>query len=172
MPGAAATLARAAATPIPTPVHTPGSSPGTGPSPSAASGVGSLVASPSATKSNAEEQFEIARQQLERALATPELPGIETLLLNRVAMSTNSGGEVLDRQAAAAWLRERAGPGIRIESVERNVLAVMMGVVTEGWPATPPLNAGGVRFNFHRYDASGNQDQERGDWLIDVITAE
>jgi hypothetical protein len=87
-------------------------------------------------------------------------------------MSSAAGGEVLDRDAAAHWLREHAGPGIRVTRVEQSALAVVLQVVSDEWPIVPPIATGRVTFNLHRYDASGKQDEERGEWKIDVVTAE
>jgi hypothetical protein len=112
------------------------------------------------------------RNEIEQALASPDLPGIERLLLDRVSMSSAEGGEVLDRDAAARWLRERAGPGMRVTRIEPSALAVVLQVVSEGWPIQPPIANGRVTFNLHRYDASGRPDDERGEWKIDVVTAE
>jgi hypothetical protein len=119
-----------------------------------------------------EQQIDQVRRELEEILASQDLPGIERLLLEKVLMSSATGGEVLDRDAAAHWLRERAGPDIRVTRVERSALAVVLQVVSEGWPLQPPIADGRVTFNLHRYDSSGRQDEERGEWKIDVVTAE
>ena len=42
----------------------------------------------------------------------------------------------------------------------------------QGWAAVAPLAGGGLGFILRRYDASGAQDPDHGDWLIDVIEAE
>ena len=49
-------------------------------------------------------------------------------------MSTPQGGTVLEREAAADWLRDHAGPNLHIGTVERGTLTVMLQVATEGWP--------------------------------------
>lgn len=102
-----------------------------------------------------------ARQALQRALGSPGLPGIEALLLERVAISAPSGGETVDRAAATRWLRERAGPGLHVGSVHRHHHLPMLVAQTAG---------GRVTFVLHRYDASGMQDDLRGDWKIDTIS--
>jgi hypothetical protein len=160
------------ATPIPTTART------SEPSPAAAvakSSDGTTQPAPSPRAANprtSEQQVEQVRGELEQALASQDLPGIERLLLEKVLMSSAEGGEVLDRNAAAQWLRERAGPGMRVTRVEPSALAVVLQVVSEGWPIQPPIGSGRVTFNLHRYDASGRQDDENGEWKIDVVTAE
>lgn len=170
VPGAAATAARSARTAIPTPVD-------------AASPVSALaspsppplaVASPSTTLSSAAPDPNGTQTQaaLQRALASPDLPGIENLLLNQVSLSTPDGGEVLDRPGAASWLRSHAGPGIQLTTFARSQQTVIIQAVTEGWPQQPPLTAGKVTMDFHRYDAEGHPDEESGNWMVDVIAAE
>ena len=125
-----------------------------------------------ANPETSEQQVEQVRRELEATLTSQDLPGIERLLLEKVLMSSEAGGEVLDRDAAARWLRARAGPDIHVTRVERSALAVVLQVVSEGWPMQPPVAAGRVTFTLHRYDPSGKQDEERGEWKIDVVTAE
>ena len=170
VPGAAATFTRAVNTPIPTPLRTP-SPIGAAPSPSPGR---AAAASPVAAGGRAVTEAEIneLRQEIGRSLASPDLPGIETLLLDRVLLSTSEGGQELDRAGAAAWLRDHAGPGLQVTRVDRSALAVLLEVLTEGWPQRPPLTEGSVTFNLHRYDASGKQDEDNGAWRIDVIGAE
>jgi hypothetical protein len=79
---------------------------------------------------------------------------------------------VLDRSAAAAWLRDHAGPGIKVTRLERATQALMLQVFTEGWPNNAPVDQGRVNFSLRRYDANGRLDEEAGDWKIDVIEAE
>ena len=170
VPGAAATLTRSSRTPIPTPLRTP--SPAAAPaSPSPAR----TAPSPSANAGGrpiSEDEIAELREQLGRSLASPDLPGIEALLLDRVLLSTSEGGEELDRPGAATWLRDHAGPGLQVTRVDRSALSVLLEVLTEGWPSRPPLVDGKVTFNLHRYDASGKQDEDNGTWKIDVIGAE
>ena len=168
VPGAAATLARSSRTPIPTPART--SSPAAVASPSPAR----AAASPSASAGGrpvSEDEIAELRQQIGRALASPDLPGIEGLLLDRVLLSSSEGGQELDRAGAASWLRDHAGPGLRVARVDRSALSVLLEVQTEGWPNRPPVTDGTVTFNLHRYDASGKQDEDNGSWKIDVIGA-
>ncbi len=112
------------------------------------------------------------QREMQAILGVPELPGVERWLLDRVSLGSAEGGEVLERTAAAAWLRERAAPGMRVVSVDRSALAVVLEVRTEGWSLKPPIATGRVTFNLHRFLNSGAQDDERGDWKIDVIAAE
>ena len=169
VPGAAATLTRSSRTPIPTPLPSPKPAAGlASPSPARA------AASPSALAGGrpvSEEEISDLRQQIDRALASPDLPGIESLLLDRVLLSSSEGGQELDRSGAAGWLRDHAGPGLQVARVDRSALAVLLEVLTEGWPIRPPVTDGTVTFNLHRYDPSGKQDEDNGSWKIDVIGA-
>jgi hypothetical protein len=171
VPGAAATLTRGSRTPIPTPVRTPSPAASASPSPARAAALASPAASP---VGRAVSQDEIAdvRRQIERILASPNLTGIEALLLDRVSLGTTEGGQVLDRDEAAQWLRDHAGPGLRVARVDRSALAVLLEVLTEGWPIREPIAEGRVAFNLHRYDESGRQDEDHGTWKVDVINAE
>lgn len=112
------------------------------------------------------------QRRVEGVLASPDLPGIENLLFDRVAISTPAGGEVLERAAAAQWLRDRAGSGVRVLSVERNALSVALRVATDGWPQRDPMPTGQLALTFHRFAPDGQQDQEMGEWKVDVLTAE
>jgi hypothetical protein len=172
VPGAAATLTRSSRTPIPTPVRTPSASPAASP---VASRV-AVAASPSAAASSASRPVsdtEIAQvqRQVEQAVANPDLPNIEQLLLDHVSLSTPDGGQVLDRPQTASWLRDHAGSGIKVTRVEPSTQTVTLEVLTEGWPTQAPLEQGQVSFSLRRYDASGRLDEDNGDWKVDVITA-
>jgi hypothetical protein len=168
--GAAATLTRSSRTPIPTPLRTP-SPVSVSASPSAARAV---TASPSAIAGGrpvSEEEIDALRQQIGRSLASPDLPGIEDLLLDRVLLSSSEGGQELSRADAATWLRDHAGPGLQVTRVDRSALSVLLEVSTEGWPIRPPVSDGTIIFNLHRYDASGRPDEDNGNWKIDIIGA-
>ena len=166
VPGAAATLTRSIRTP--SAGAAPSASPSrvaAGPSPSPSLAANNSVVS----------DADVARlqQRIEQAIAGPDLAGIEGLLLDHVALSTAEGGSVLDRGQAAAWLRDHAGPGIRVARLERGTQAVMLQVVTEGWPNKDPIQQGQVTFSLRPYDANGRPDEEGGgDWKIDVIQAD
>jgi hypothetical protein len=113
------------------------------------------------------------QRRIEQAVATPELTGIEGLLLDHVSLSTADGGSVLDSGQAATWLREHAGPGITVSRLERGTQTVMLQVLTEGWPNKDPIQQGQVTFSLRPYDANGRPNEEGGgDWKIDVIQAE
>ncbi len=170
VPGAAATAARAAATPIPPPPRiSPTSTPASAraPSPSVP-----LVRPTDSQGPLSEQGIVEVRDRLERAIRTAGLVGIEELLLDEVAISSPDGGERLNRDQAASWLRRRAGPGLRLSQFERHHHVALLVAQTEGWPNTPPIVSGRVGFSFHLYDAAGRQDDERGSWKIDVVTAE
>jgi hypothetical protein len=174
IPGAAATLTRSSRTPIPTPIRTPG--PGAAPSASPSRVAVPASASPSPVDNAppvSDADVAQLQRRIEQAVATPELSGIESLLLDHVSLSTAEGGSVLDSGQAATWLREHAGPGIRVTSLERGTQTVMLQVQTEGWPNKDPIQQGQVSFSLRPYDANGRPNQEgRGDWKIDVIQAE
>jgi hypothetical protein len=173
VPGAAATLTRSVRTPIPTPVRTPDASPGASAVPSRVAAIGSPSAVPAATSQAArEEDVAQLQQQLEQAVAGPELPGIESLLLDHISLSTAQGGSVMDHAEAAAWLRDHAGPGIKVTRLERDTQTLMLQVQTGGWPIKDPVQQGHVSFSLRRYDANGRPDEELGEWKIDVIEAE
>lgn len=95
---------------------------------------------------------------------------METLIFQQVSVATAEGGLQLSQSEALRWLQERMGPGIRVLPVERSALAVALQVPTEGWPTSAESPAGKVIFNLHRFAASGQQDEERGEWKIDVIS--
>jgi len=174
VPGAAATLTRSIRTPIPTPVRTPAASPGAAsPSPRVA-----VAASPSASAATSDQVVnatDVAQLQrrIEQVMDSPDLSGIEALLLDHVALSTSVGGSVLDNGQAATWLRDHAGPGIKLTRLERGTQTVMLQVLTEGWPNKDPIQQGQVSFSLRPYDANGRPNEEGGgDWKIDVIEAE
>ena len=174
VPGAAATLTRSIRTPIPTPVRTPAASPGTGASPSPRVAV---AASPNVSTAVSDQVVSASdvsqlQRRIEQVMDSPDMSGIEGLLLDHVALSTSAGGSVLDNGQAATWLRDHAGPGIRLTRVERGTQTLMLQVLTEGWPNKDPIQQGEVSFSLRRYDANGRPDEENGDWRIDVIEAE
>jgi hypothetical protein len=168
VPGAAATLTRSVRTPIPTISPSPATSPVAARSPSA-----SPVASPKAG-GRALTQDEIAgiERQFDAIVASADLPGIDQLLLDRVSLATPAGGQVLDRAGTAEWLRDHAGPGLTVSRVDPNTQTMLLEVQTDGWPIKDPLEQGRMTFNLRRYAANGRQDEENGDWKIDVIGAE
>jgi hypothetical protein len=108
----------------------------------------SPAASPSAGDQSPASDADVAniRARLQQAVDSPDLTGIDTLLLDHVSMSTSQGGSVLDRGAAAQWLRDRAGPNIKVTQVTGGTQDLSL-VVQNG-----------------RQDDSGG-----GEWKIDVI---
>jgi hypothetical protein len=172
VPGAAATLTRSSRTPIPTPERAASPAP---PSPAAVSAKPAVspvaAGSPQTTRSISDADVADIEQAMQRALATAALPDIERLLLERVSFSTSAGGQVLERAAAAQWLREHAGPGIQVARVEPSNQTMLLEVTTRGWPSTDPITQGVVTFNLRRYGAGGRPD-EAGEWQVDAIGAE
>lgn len=108
---------------------------------------------------------------MEQTVASSDLPGVEGLLLDRVAFSTAEGGSVMDTGQAAAWLRDHAGAGIKVVRLDRGTQSLMLQVLTDGWPSKDPIQQGQVTFSLRRYDANGRPDEDQGDWKIDVIEA-
>jgi hypothetical protein len=101
------------------------------------------------------------------------MSGIDTLLLDHISVSTPQGGSVMTSDEAASWLRDHAGPNIKVSQVTTGTQDVMLQVVTDGWPQKDPIQSGQVTFSLRRYDANGRQDETGGgEWKIDVIEAE
>jgi hypothetical protein len=171
VPGAAATLTRSINTPIPTPVRTASVVPS--PSPRVA-----IAASPGASPVAADtspSQADVAALQsrISQMLASPDLAGIDALLLDHVSLSTQQGGSVMTSAEAANWLRDHTGPNVKVSQVTQGTQDVMLQVMTDGWPQKDPIQSGQVNFSLRRYDANGRQDETgAGDWKIDVIDAE
>ena len=106
-------------------------------------------------------------------MASGDLQGIDVLLLDHVALSTPKGGSVMDNAQTASWLRDHAGPSMRVTQFERSSQEAMLQVQTDGWPKVDPIEQGRVTFGLRRYDANGRPDQSGGgEWKIDVIDAE
>jgi hypothetical protein len=119
-----------------------------------------------------EQSVADARASFERVFRNAALPGLESILVETVALAAPTGGEQLERAAAARWLRQRATGRIRIIEFQRHQHQALVLATTQGWAAMAPLTEGGLGFTLRRYDASGAQDPDHGDWLIDVIEAE
>jgi hypothetical protein len=174
VPGAAATLTRSINTPIPTPIRTPSLQPAGSPSPSRVA----VGASPGPSSTNtaqplSDSDVAAVQSRIEQSVSSPELSGIDGLLLDHVSLSTQQGGSVMDSSEAAGWLRDHAGPGIKVSQVTRGTQDVMLQVLTEDWPQRDPVQNGQVTFSLRRYDANGRQDESGGgDWKIDVIEAD
>jgi hypothetical protein len=174
VPGAAATLTRSINTPIPTPIRTPSTLPVGSPSPARVAIPGSPgAASTAAAQPLTSADVAAVQTQMEHSVSTPDLMGIDGLLLDHVSLSTQQGGTVLASDEAANWLRDHAGPGIMVSQVTRGTQDVMLQVMTDGWPQKDPIQNGQVAFSLRRYDANGRQDESGGgDWKIDVIEAD
>jgi hypothetical protein len=106
-----------------------------------------------------------------QTVASPDLPGVETLLLDHVSFSTAQGGSIMDTGQAASWLRDHAGSGIKVSRLDRGTQSLVLQVLTDGWPNKDPIQQGQVTFSLRRYDGSGRPDEENGDWKVDVIEA-
>jgi hypothetical protein len=173
VPGAAATLTRSVRTPIPTPLRTPDASPGASVVPSRVAVAGSPSPFPAATSQagNAADVAQLQRR-IEQAVASADLPDIESLLLDHVSFSTSAGGSVMDNDQAAAWLRDHAGAGLKVTRMERDTQTPMLQVLIDGWPTKDPIQQGHVSFSLRRYDTNGRPDEDLGEWKIDVIEAD
>jgi hypothetical protein len=95
------------------------------------------------------------RGDLKRAISSPNLPGIEALLLYKVVLVGDDGAEHLQRGVAARWLRQRAGSSLRVTVFERHHHAALLVALVEGWSRVAPIRRGELGFNFHLYDADG-----------------
>ncbi|MBV9578322.1 MAG: hypothetical protein JO057_07015 [Chloroflexi bacterium] len=174
VPGAAATLTRSINTPIPTPVRTPSTEPIGSPGPARVA----VALSPSPFSGTvapplSDADVAAVQNQVGQTVSTPDLTGIDDLLLDHVSLSTPQGGSVMDSADAASWLRDHAGPNIKVSQVTRGTQDVMLQVDTVGWPNKDPIQNGQVTFSLRRYDANGRQDESGGgDWKIDVIEAD
>ncbi len=173
VPGAAATLTRSVRTAIPTSVRTPDASPAVSAVPSRAAVAGSPSAVPAGT-SEAVKQEDVAQVQrrMEQIVASPDLPGVEGLLLDHVSLSTAQGGSIMDAPQAAAWLRDHAAGGVKVTRLDQDTQTQVLQVLTDGWPTRDPVQQGHVGFSLRRYDASGRPDEDLGTWKIDVIAVD
>jgi hypothetical protein len=170
VPGAAATLTRSINTPIPTPVRSASVTPSGSPSPRVAV---ALSPGPTAAEGISESDVAAVQSRIQQTIASPDMPGVEALLLDHVSLSTPQGGSVMAGSEAANWLRDHAGPNLKVSQVNRGTQDVMLQVTTDGWPQKDPIQAGQVIFSLRRYDANGRQDDSGGgDWKIDVIEAD
>jgi hypothetical protein len=164
-------LTRSINTPIPTPVRTASAVP----SPSARAALASPSPSAVADLSISDTDIASAQSRFQQIVASPDLPGIEAVLLDHISLSTPQGGSVMTEADAATWLRDHAGPGsnIKVSQVSAARQDLMLQVMTVGWPQKDPIQAGQVNFSLRRYDANGRQDDSGGgDWKVDVIDAE
>jgi hypothetical protein len=167
-PGAAATAARAAATAVPTRAA---STVGVVSTPTRAPARARTPTPPPRDEADVEQSVANARAIVEKALASPALPGIEDLLLETVALAAPTGGDQLTR-AAARWLRQRATARIQVIQFERHQHQALINANPRGWSAIAPLTSSQLAFTLRQYDAAGAQDPDRGKWLIDVLEAE
>ena len=92
-------------------------------------------------------------------------------MVDTVALAAATGGEQLERTAAACWLRQRATSHIRITDLQPHHHRALVIATTRGWTALAPPTGSELGFTLRRYDAAGDQDSERGDWRISVIEA-
>ena len=171
VPGAAATLTRSVRTPIPTPERS-AASPVASASPARVASAASPGPSPVAgNQTVSEAEVSQLQMRMERIVASSDLPGVESLLLDHVSFSTAQGGSIMDANQAASWLRDRAGNGIKVARLDRGTQSLVLQVLTEGWPNKDPIQQGQVTFSLRRYDANGRPDEENGEWKVDVIEA-
>ena len=168
-PGAAATSARAAATPVPTrAISTP--APGRTATPTPVRARTPTPELPSET--DIEQSVANARATFERVLGSAALPGLEAILLDTVALAAPSGGEQLSRAAAARWHVADQWRADGATDFERHQHQALIIAATQGWAPIAPLSTSELGFMLRRYDGTGAQDPDNGDWLIDTLEAE
>jgi len=101
-------------------------------------------------------------------LATPQTPEPQA--------DTDLEQSVADiRVALEQTLRSAALPGLedlRLVQFDRHHHQALIIATTQGWAAVPPLTSEQLMLTLHRYAASGEQDSEHGEWLIDVFEEE
>jgi hypothetical protein len=97
-----------------------------------------------------ESDVAAVQSRIQQAIASPEMPGIDALLLDHVSLSTPQGGSVLAGPDAANWLREHAGPNLKVSEVTRGTQDVMLQVTTDGWPPKDPIQTGQMIFSLRR----------------------
>jgi len=170
VPGAAATLTRSVRTPIPTPERS-AASPVASASPARIASAASPGPSPVADHAVSEAEVAQLQRRMEQTVASPDLPGVDALLLDHVSFSTAQGGSIMDLSQAASWLRDHAGNGIKVTRLDRGTQSLVLQVLTDGWPNKDPIEQGQVTFSLRRYDSNGRPDEENGDWKVDVIEA-
>jgi len=170
VPGAAATLTRSVRTPIPTPERS-AASPVASASPARIASAASPGPSPVADHAVSEAEVAQLQRRMEQTVASPDLPGVDALLLDHVSFSTAQGGSIMDLSQAASWLRDHAGNGIKVTRLDRGTQSLVLQVLTDGWPNKDPIQQGQVTFSLRRYDSNGRPDEENGDWKVDVIEA-
>ena len=93
-----------------------------------------------------EQSVAEGRANFERVFRNAALPGIENMLVETVALAAPTGGEQLDRAAAARWLRQRATSRIRIIDFQRHQHQALVIASTQGWAALAPLTGAGLGF--------------------------
>jgi hypothetical protein len=172
VPGAAATLTRSINTPIPTPLRAAATVVGS-PSPRVAVAVSPGPSATAADQAGGDADVATMQNRIQQAIGSPDMNGIDALLLDHVSLSSSDGGSVMDRSEAADWLRGHAASNLKVTQVNRGTQDLMLQVTTEGWPPRDPIHTGQVVFSLRRYDANGRQDTAGGgEWKIDVIEAD
>lgn len=170
VPGAAATAARAAATAIPTPLPI---ATRVAPPPSPARLAAPSPVSSPVPPAQALAEVEAVVARMERALQEDQLAELEPLMLEQVAIAVpQSVSQILPRQEVLSWLMERMDGEVRVASWREVEHYGLLEIVSEGWARRPPIQAGKVTFNLHRFDSQGRQDALRGTWRIDVLIPE
>lgn len=111
-----------------------------------------------------------AQQELSRLLANGDWAGLEGRLSREVALSEHlisSEVEVLSREQALAWLRDRWQTGIRVLGAGEVPHYGLVQFETSQWRAVPP-SRGQLLFGVHRYDGKDRPAFD-GAWYIDGI---
>jgi hypothetical protein len=94
-----------------------------------------------------EQSVADARASFERVFRNAALPGVESMLVETVALAAPTGGEQLERSAAAGWLRQRATGRIRITDFQRHqhqALVIATHRAGPRWPRSLAANMGSL----------------------------
>lgn len=161
VPGAAATTARAAATPIPTPIRTATSQPPTRPPAPTAQ---TIIPTPA--------PVDDVVALIDSAFARHDLGAIRPLLLDQVFLVSREGTMALSRDEALDWMVSHSGDGQRVQGFRTldgdGVLEVLVG----SWPDPEQFYNGYARFRLRRFNSQGQPDYIQGQWKIEAIVPE
>ncbi len=159
--GAAATTARAAATPIPTPVRTATSEPPARPRAPTAQ---TVIPTPA--------PVEDVLALIDSAFARRDLGAIRSILLDRVLLVSREGPTTLSRDEALDWMISRSGDGQRVQGFRVLEGDGVLEVVVGSWPDLEQFYNGYARFRLRRFNDRGQLDYIQGHWMIEAIVPE
>lgn len=135
-----------------------------------------VIATPSAIATRqlatTPESAAVTVEAVRQALRANDAMTFMSLLLRRVLMAhgpEGEMGEMVERDAALAWLNTRWGATREIVSTQYIEHFMLLEIRTTGWLNLPPLTGGIVLFHLHRFNLDGQADPLRGSWRIDSI---